>query len=203
VELAGTEITPAARTAVAEKVATMAGLGTPTHILHKVQDDGKQIFHVEYRISDSDDDDATEESCRKRLRAAATRLKQGLRGESTAVWPHPTVVTSIGADPRCVELDMAKHRDQDTETICASCRSFRRRAALGIRARRLFGSTGRNPSHPLGHPLHHRLGHPLGHPLLGHLLRHRPLRLPLGHPPGRLLPLLRPSRQRWASDRLL
>ncbi|KAG7566854.1 hypothetical protein FFLO_01355 [Filobasidium floriforme] len=89
VELAGTEITPAARTAVAEKVATMAGLGTPTHILHKVQDDGKQIFHVEYRISDSDDVTATEDSCRKRLQAAATRLKQGLRGECTAVWPHP------------------------------------------------------------------------------------------------------------------
>lgn len=58
------------------------------------------------------------------VRLVLHRLKQGLWGESTAVWPHPTVVTSIGADPRCVEFDMAKHRDQDTETICESYRTF-------------------------------------------------------------------------------
>lgn len=86
-ELVETEITPAARTAIAEKIAAMSGLGTPTHISAKVQD-GKQVFHVEYRISDPGDND-TEDVCRKRLKAAAARLKQGLRGEANAVWPHP------------------------------------------------------------------------------------------------------------------
>jgi hypothetical protein len=73
VELAKTEITPAAHTAVAEKIAMMSGLGTLTHILLRMQG-GKQIYHVKYQLSDLDSDDSAN-LCKKRLTSAAAQLK--------------------------------------------------------------------------------------------------------------------------------
>jgi hypothetical protein len=75
---------PVGRIAVAEKIATMSGSGTPTQISPGMQD-GKQIYHVKYRLSDLDSDDSAE-LCKKRLTSAAAQLKQGLR---TTVYPRP------------------------------------------------------------------------------------------------------------------
>lgn len=112
-------------------------IGSPMYIPPKVQD-GKQVFHVKYHISNPDEDDM-EHVCRKRLKAAAAGLKLGLH-ESTAVWPHTITVRFIGAEQK----------------------TFSRRVALGTRARRLFGGTSR----PLSHPL--ELGHQPVHPMQGH-----------------------------------
>lgn len=69
---------------MAEKIATMSGLGTPTQISPEMQD-GKQIYHVKYRLSDLDSDDSAE-LCKKRLTSAAAQLKRGLRA---TVYPRP------------------------------------------------------------------------------------------------------------------
>jgi hypothetical protein len=72
-ELAKTEITPAAHTAVAEKITLMSGLGTLTHILLGMQG-GKQICHVKYQLSDLDSDDSANLG-KKMLTSAAAQLK--------------------------------------------------------------------------------------------------------------------------------